>query len=773
MARQTSLVEVNKFVAGLITEATPLNFPDNASIDEDNFVLNTDGSRERRLGMDYEDDFIEVATTVAPPDTGDVGVSSARWRNAGGDAAKNLIAVQIGNELRIFDMDVTPLSAGVLYTKTYTDVSLQAVFSYAVVDGQMTVATGLREISTFTYTNGVVTELTGSLLIRDLFGVEDIIAGKDIRSGSGISIRPTTLPDTHLYNLRNQTWGLPRLNYYVGTPVQDPITVFFSYKTQNVYPSNSDSVIDALFANTTYTADPASLMFNPNSLISNPVGSFSAPQGFFIIDAMRRGSSRFDEYAQVRANNPALNYPLTSLPADTTPGGPTVLCEYSGRVWYSGFSGQIIDGDANSPRMASYVLFSQLIQDPSDVYSCYQDGDPTSESAPDLLDNDGGFIRLEGAYGICGMVNVGKAIMVIAANGVWQITGGSDYGFKATNYLVNKLTNHGSTSPGSIVVVDNTFMYWGDDGIYNVAPNQFGDYNAENIAKKTIQTYYDGINALDKVACKGIYDSYERKIRWVYSNRLTSGANAKELVLDIALSAFYPSTLSSFDTSYLPLLTSGVQVPAFTLTSVNDNVTANLSPVTVDGVNVTVEVVTQKPTTKETTYIIITEVSPYIKFTFGNYQNSNFRDWVKKDSVGIDAEAYILTGWMAGADAQRIKQVPYITFHFLKTEDGFEVDTNGDFIPTNQSSCLVQAQWDWSNSATSGRWGKQFQAYRFKRHYMVSDITDPYNNGYYTVDTKNKLRGKGKVLSLLMNTEPGKNCKLLGWSMILEVNQNV
>ena len=36
------------FIQGLVTEASPLTFPENASIDEDNFVLNRDGSRSRR-----------------------------------------------------------------------------------------------------------------------------------------------------------------------------------------------------------------------------------------------------------------------------------------------------------------------------------------------------------------------------------------------------------------------------------------------------------------------------------------------------------------------------------------------------------------------------------------------------------------------------------------------------------------------------------------------------------------------------------------------------
>jgi hypothetical protein len=371
------------------------------------------------------------------------------------------------------------------------------------------------------------------------------------------------------------------------------------------------------------------------------------------------------------------------------------------------------------------------------------------------------------------MVNVGKALMVIAANGVWQISGGSDYGFKATNYLVNKLSNHGCDSPGSIVVVDNSFMYWGDDGIYNVAPNQFGDYIAENVAKKTIQSYFDAINTLDKKACKGIYDSYERKVRWVYGNRLRSAGKVKELVLDIALGAFYPSTLGASEGNLLPKVISGVQVPAYTTSPTQEGITVGLEQVTVAGEAVSVTVVTQSPTTKETVYVAVTSVTPTISFTFASYKNENFRDWVSLDNVGYDAKAYIVTGWMAGQDYQRIKQVPSITFHFMKTEDGFVLDDSGDYVPTHQSSCMVQAQWDWTNSANSNRWGKKFQAYRFRRHYFPSGLSDSFENGNATVDTKSKLRGKGKVLSLLIETEPDKDCVLLGWSMILEVNQNV
>lgn len=770
MARSNSAVEVNKFVGGLVTEASPLNFPDNATLDEDNFVLNKDGTRQRRLGMDFENDYTIVATTLSPPADGEIAITSTRWRNAGGDALKNLMAVQVGNELRIFDMDASPISSGIIYTKVFTEVSVTSNFSYAVVDGILVIATGLKSIYSFKYENSAITESSGILLIRDLFGVEDITAGVNLREGSGVSTRPTGLSSQHTYNLRNQTFAVPRLKFSDGNP-EDPILTL--YNEAKAYPSNADSVVDSLFSKAASSDDPVTLRFQPVSLIRNPVGNTPAPRGYFIIDALARGVSRNSEAAKLFSANPGLNYGVSGLPVDTTPGGATVITEYAGRVWYSGFSGGLVGGDANSPRMASYVLFSQLVEDPTDILSCYQDGDPTGPDTPELLDTDGGFIRIEGAYGISGLVAVGKTIMVLAANGVWSISGGSDYGFKATNYLVNKITNHGCTAPNSVVVVDDKFMYWGDDGIYTIGPNQYGDYLASSLTETTIQKFYDEIDGLDKQKCKGLYDSYEHKVRWLYRNRINSSAGAKELVLDIALQAFYPCSIKTFSTNELPLVASQVQVPAFTLAMVTDNVTVNNETVTVSGAIVSLVSELTQPTSRETLYIAITQTSPTISFAFSLYRNESFRDWVSIDNVGLDANAYMITGWMSGNDTQRNKQVPYVTFHFIKTEDGFVSDSSGDYVPTNQSSCIVQSQWDWANSVNSGRWGKEFQAYRFKRHYFPTGLTDTFNNGFYTTSTKSKLRGKGKVLSMLFKTEPDKNLHIAGWSMLLDVNQNV
>lgn len=768
MGRSVTAAELNTFVGGLITEASPLTFPANATLDEANFVLQKDGSRKRRLGIDAIEDYTIVGTTSTLPPGNDIVFNSFKWSNAGGNPEKTLIVVQIANTIRIFDSDVRPISDGLIFGYSFF-IEQNVKFGFAVVDGLLVIACGLPAVVVMEYSNGTVSVRNGKLKIRDQFGVEDIIDGEDLNQDSGVGTRPSRITDPHAYNLRNQTWALPRKSFNNDVTV-DPIREFRDNTSR--YPANSDNLNNAIYPETASSKDNTSDKLNIRDIIANKSGSFPAPKGFFIIDALSRGTSRVSEYNKLLSQNSILGYDISSLPIDTTPGGPKVVAEYGGRAWYAGFSGEISGRDANSPRMASYVLFSQLVDDSSDIFSCYQAGDPTSKEEPDLVDTDGGFIRIDGAYGIVGLVNVGAAMMVIAANGVWMIQGGSDYGFKATNYLVTKITRYGCDCPGSIVNIDNTFMYWSDSGIYRIAPDQFGDYKAENLSERTIQKLYDSIDNLDRFRCNGVYDNYEKKVRWIYGNRYNSQISSRELVFDPGLAAFYPSVI--MQAGKTPMLAAAITVPPFRVETVQENVTVDGSNVTDDGEQVVITVDSREPATKETIYLVITRFTPSIAFTFATYNNLEFRDWgVLSPSASRDAAAYMVTGWMSNGDYQRYKQVPYVTFHFNKTEAGFQEDEAGDFIPTNPSSCLVSTQWDWSNSASSGQWGREFQAYRFKRHWIPSDSSGTFDNGYKTVVTRNKLRGKGKVLSLKMRTEPGKDCHLLGWSMIMNVNQNV
>ena len=103
------------------------------------------------------------------------------------------------------------------------------------------------------------------------------------------------------------------------------------------------------------------------------------------------------------------------------------------------------------------------------------------------------------------------------------------------------------------------------------------------------------------------------------------------------------------------------------------------------------------------------------------------------------------------------------------------MSTNGNETNSNASSCITQIQWDWSNDVMSKRWTREFQTYRVRAPYYPKDDGSDGNvdTGFYVIETKNKIRGNGKVLSILMKSEPGKHLTIYGWSMTLGVNSNV
>lgn len=765
MARQSAAVEVNAFVKGIVTEASPLTFPENASIDEVNLILNKDGSRRRRLGMDFEPDYTIIDSGENP--TLDIGMSSFTWKSPGGHTENEFIVIQVGRRVGVYDSSRHPISANQKAVFTIgTDPSV--TMTMTSVDGLLLIASGEGSINVLDWDGTTVTMSSGRLLIRDLFGVTDIVDGVDLMSGSGLDTRPTTRTQTHIYNLRNQTYAYPR--YYSGdTFLSDPISSV--YNQFGSYQSNSDNLVSYLYADANNSNDRNTKRYFGDDSYYNPLGTGRAPVGYFIIDALNRGASRLEEATKLYNKFPELNYPITALPTDRTPGGATVVATFAGRVFYSGFSAQVVDGDDASPRMTSYVLFSKLVQKPADVYKCYQEGDPTSSEIPELIDTDGGFLRLDGAFNIQRMVNVGDSLMVIAENGVWRISGGSGYGFNATNYLTSKVTEHGSISPRSVVILDNTFMFWSDDGIYHVAQNQYGDWTGQNLTNTTIQGLYDDIPYTSKVRCQGLYDSYQRQVRWLYNNYLSAADNARELILDVNLSAFYPTSIAPIADG-IPRPISMVRVPPFTVDQQQIEVIDGSGNSVIDSssnlVTVSSEVV--ESSLSEIYYITASGIQGgTMKFTLSFYRDGTWRDWVSVNGAGTDAPAHLLTGWSGMGDFQRLKQVPYITIYSMKTETGFD----SEYIPRGQSSILVQSQWNWTNLSTSGKWGSPFQAYRHRRFWAPTSDLSGFDDGELVVTSRSKLRGRGRVLSLKFSTEPGKDFHLLGWSMVVGVNGGV
>ena len=427
LAPQRIPAEVNKFTGGLNTDASPLNYPENTVKEIKNVILNRVGTNYRRLGMDYEASYVE--TTTAQNSTDSLRFNTYKWENAGGNPDKSLMVVQTGTEFTIYDLDTVPVSNGAIYTKTYTSITSSDRISFSQADGYLVAVQGDGLIYTYEYNAGTVTETTARILVRDLWGVDAIIDGDNLREGNNVTIRPASINSEHHYNLRNQSWGIQRIeqlragdgNKDDNESLDDPIEAFNDVTgSPSLYPSNSDSVNYALYPNAGDLSHPNTDRFWPDDLYRNKIGSFEAPRGYFIIDALQRGTSRVTVLTENRTKENLNNYGAI-LPDDTTPGGATTTEQFAGRIWYGGFSGAVTDGDAKSPNLSSYLMFSRLVKDRSDINQCYQVADPTSNDDPNIVATDGGYVRVDGAFNIQAIVAVGSSLVILAQNGGVEI----------------------------------------------------------------------------------------------------------------------------------------------------------------------------------------------------------------------------------------------------------------------------------------------------------------------------------------------------------------
>lgn len=771
--------QINSFIKGLITESSPLTFPENASLDEDNFVLNRDGSRSRRLGMEYEEDYVLNPLGVTTLDT----TSFHEWKLSGGDSNLSIGVIRAYNKLWFINMlDRSPssvlLNGGVALTISSLET---AEISTAVINNAFIIVSAdlpypIRLI--YNSTTDSVSQEEYTVYVRDFWGVYDGLIDNE---------RPTVLSYCHRYNLLNQGWS-PTVPTPTGVePIQ------YTYDILSKYPSNSDIWTVGKISDTT-SADFEK--YSPTELVKRMHDFLYAPKGKHVLDVFKRGETRQTVSAVPAATAAApvntITYPISSwatkllvglnfqntvspvspapvitgqlLPVDKESNSFTTVAAYAGRVWYSGVRSAVLDPDSQSPSYSGYVFFSQTVTNDGKMGKCYQEADPTSESISDIVDTDGGAIHIIDAVNILALVPTKSTLLVFAENGIWQVSGGQT-NFTATSYDVSKVSSIGCTSTKSIISVNSEVFYWAKGGIFRIVFDEAsGGLKSENLSLTSIQTFYNDIPEIGKKYARGIFDEQQNTIRWLYNNdSVTYNGESKynkELILDLTLGAFYPNSIS--DTTVY--ISDYVRSPYYSESQTQDEVVVGTNPVLVASLDEVVVNITQS--LQRTSTVSYLAIHPTLfKFTLAKYRDSTFYDWVVATG-GTNYSSYLVTGYDIFGELLRKKQVPYIFFYFDRTEDGF-TEAGGNLTLDNQSSCLVQAQWNWANSANSGKWGNQFQAYRLLRNYIPSGASDTFDYGDRVIVTKNKLRGSGKALSLKIQSDAGKDMKLLGWAMTI------
>lgn len=208
----------NNFTKGLITEATGLNFPENAATDTDNCIYTLVGDVIRRQGIN-----LETNGATSPISTGFGAIVEYKWNNVGGDGLTQLIAVQVGNSVYFWLSSQatvnSPLSTQFMNTNVNLNQFVATGLNSAVdtsIECQFADGNGYLFIfhpncdpiyCSYDSSTKTVTAKGISLQIRDFIGVPE--------TGIADNLRPSTLTQEHQYNLSNQGWTVG--NPYVAT----------------------------------------------------------------------------------------------------------------------------------------------------------------------------------------------------------------------------------------------------------------------------------------------------------------------------------------------------------------------------------------------------------------------------------------------------------------------------------------------------------------------------------------------------------------------------
>lgn len=527
MARNVGTFVENGFVKGLITEATGLNFPEQAAYETWNLRYDDSGEVSRRLGIDHEDGYLNAEGS---PQTG-VVTRSYLWRGIGYEGNKTLLTVQSGEMLYFFEAD----EAGIFSTglqpfsvnmSSYKSPGLGGV-TVGLKEAQFASGTG-RLFVTHPYCEPFYVEYLDSSNNISVNAIDVRIRDTEgITSEYDVDERPSTLTNEHKYNLYNQGW-YPTVECGTGTNTLegkgDRQVIDWWNTSQGDYPSNADMWW--------YFKDSAE-RFNDKQMRRFIPGNSQAGRGHYIFSAWDQDRAAVSGISGVSGYNSA----------GFRPG---CCAFFAGRFWMGG---------VGHPKYANNLYYSQIIENIDYAGLCYQKNDPSSENLSDLLDTDGGQIKIPDMGQATAFFTQGPRLIVFANNGIWVIAGsGADgTGFVATDFAVSRISAVPLYHPNSLVDVEGSPIWWNYDGIYTLASDGQGGMAVKSLSDETIRKFIkDEIPAESRIYCQGAYNSLTKTIQWIYSS--IDGETDTDfytydriLELNLITGAFYPFSFTRGD----------------------------------------------------------------------------------------------------------------------------------------------------------------------------------------------------------------------------------
>ncbi len=687
MAQSLNQKAVNNFVKGLITEAAELTFPEGASVDESNCDLRRDGTRRRRLGVVYEGSNAFSSFTLSNSEL----TTTGSWINVGGNANLEFLVLQKGSTLYFYNKASTPFSNQVLsnsinlasYQHSSSAGAGTAKCQFTSIKGNLVVSSPQINTIVIQYnTNGTFTTSAVSFDIRDFEWQSNVLNLYGERS--------TVVNDQDRdYDSANAGW--------VGTKGAAAYTAYKSANTARpplTHPWYAGKDTDGDFDQAEWKK-----VFG---------GTSRTAHGHFILDF-------FLKDRQTASG-------ISSMTKATDPETARFKCaeSFSGRVFYAG-----LDSAENS----GTILFSRSVETIADLGICHQVNDPTSEYLSDLLDTDGGVIRIPDAVKIQKLYAYQNSLFVFAENGVWQIAG-VDGVFRASSFSVNRVTRVGLLQPETFVEAEGIPFWWSNSGIHTLTTDPVsGQGTEQNLTIPTIQTLWDDIDSTAKSRVTAVYDRVNKRIYWGYPNASESVVSKLNnfLILDIPLQAFFPWKVSD-QTSNTDAIVGLAFYPTYTPANTGDPAV-----------------------------VLICREGSDSKITFGGFTGVTFLDW-----GSANYSSFAETGYDFVGDLVTKKSSPYIVTYCRVTETGFTGSESAGYEAVRPSGLKISAAWDFAED-----FGASQQVYRLK--YPVLPNSSNLNDFNYPEDvitSRVKVRGHGRSMRIKYESEQGKDFLLLGWGMI-------
>lgn len=530
MPRTISKNTINAFTAGLITDRTELTSAPNSTTDEDNCIITKKGARARRQGFVLTGTANGVGNLVTTHQITDGLIGSYEWMNPGKLGDVKFIVIQVGTLLYFFDATIDPLADGLKdFAVNLLDFAAPSA-GEAIANTYLSVASGNGALFVtgetvnpfyidYDPTTDTITTAAVTISIRDFDEQEPTIQQ---------AIPPFT--PGFLYDVYNQGWITPAL------PIEGGNVDFLSV-TGTMVDGYTQFVTAGHFGGPIVSKAVGWFVgiedrvegrrWNASTYLNTAfaAGSSKAAFGHFILNAFNK------DRAGVSG--------VTGVTGELKTTRPTATCFFSGRAWW-------LHEDK--------LYYSQIMEDNlGKAGFCYQVADPTSSEDSALVATDGGVVRINDLGKGLAMFNLETALIIIANNGVWSVSGSTGSGFTATDFSVSRVSSVRSLSGRTVVNASGYPIWFGESGIFTLRPKTIGGYEVADLTIDKINDFYNTeISTISKIYATGAFDPTGLKVIWGYNSILADEDNGEDrfvldkfLLLDLKFGAFIPWSIET------------------------------------------------------------------------------------------------------------------------------------------------------------------------------------------------------------------------------------